>query len=89
MRFPWAEVASISGLVNSPQLKERGFWVKVEHPESGKRYRFPGAPCKLSRSPWRVGSRVPNVGEHNKDIYQGERGLSEDEIKTLAEDGVI
>jgi crotonobetainyl-CoA:carnitine CoA-transferase CaiB-like acyl-CoA transferase len=36
-----------------------------------------------------VGSRVPNVGEHNKDIYQGELGLSEDEIKTLAEDGVI
>jgi crotonobetainyl-CoA:carnitine CoA-transferase CaiB-like acyl-CoA transferase len=88
MRFPWAEVASISGLVNSPQLKERVFWVKVEHPESGKRYRFPGAPCKLSRSPWRVGSRVPNVGEHNKEVYQ-KLGLSEDEIKTLAEDGVI
>jgi crotonobetainyl-CoA:carnitine CoA-transferase CaiB-like acyl-CoA transferase len=89
MRFPWAEVASISGLVNSPQLKERGFWVKVEHPESGKRYGFPGAPCKLSRSPWRVGSRVPNVGEYNKEVYHGELGLSEEEIKTLIKEGVI
>jgi benzylsuccinate CoA-transferase BbsE subunit len=51
MHFPWAEVTSISGLVASPQLKARDFWVEVEHPESGKKYKFPGAPCKLSRVP--------------------------------------
>jgi len=88
MSFPWAEVTSIPGLVGSPQLKERGFWVEVEHPESGNRYKFPGAPCKLSRSPWRVGSHVPAVGEHNKGIYQ-ELGLSEKEIEALVKDGVI
>ena len=89
MRFPWAEVASIPGLVNSPQLKERGFWVEVEHPESGKRYRFPGAPAKLSHSPWQVGSRVPKLGEHNIGIYHGELGLSESEIEGLVKQGVI
>ncbi|TET26131.1 MAG: CoA transferase [Dehalococcoidia bacterium] len=89
MRFPWAEVTSIPGLVNSPQLKERNFFIEVEHPEPGKRYKFPGAPCKLSRSPWRVGSRVPKVGEHNKQIYHGELGLSEEEIEALIKDGVI
>ena len=88
MHFPWAEVASISGLVNSPQLKERGFWVEAEHPESGKRYKFPGAPCKLSCSPWRVGSKVPKVGEHNKELYQ-KLGLTEEEIKDLIKEGVI
>ena len=88
MRFPWAEVTSIPRLVNSPQLKERGFFVEVEHPQSGKKYKFPGAPCKLSRSPWRVGSHVPAVGEHNKEIYQ-ELGLSEDEIEALSKEGVI
>ena len=70
MHFPWAEVTSIPGLMDSPQLKERGFFVEVEHPQSGEKYKFPGAPGKLSRSPWRVGSHVPAVGEHNKDIYQ-------------------
>ncbi len=89
MHFPWAEVASIPGLVNSPQLKERDFWVEVEHPESGKRYKFPGAPVKLSRSPWRVRSQVPKVGEHNEQIYQGELGLSEEEIEALIKEGVI
>jgi len=88
MRFPWAEVTSISGLVASPQLEERDFWIEVEHPESGKRYKFPGAPCKLSRSPWRVGSQVPKVGEHNKVIYQ-KLGLSEEDIEALIKEGIV
>lgn len=89
MRFPWAEVASIPRLVDSLQLEERGFWVEVEHPQSGKRYKFPGAPCKLSRSPYQVGSRVPSVGEDNMAIYQRELGLSAEEIEALVEEGVI
>jgi len=51
MHFPWAEVSSISGLLSSPQLEARNFWVEVEHPQSGKKYKFPG-------SPWRVVSRI-------------------------------
>jgi crotonobetainyl-CoA:carnitine CoA-transferase CaiB-like acyl-CoA transferase len=89
MHFPWAEVTSISGLVASPQLEERDLWVEVQHPESGKRYKFPGAPCKLSHSPWRVGSRVPKVGEHNLEIYHGELGLSEEDIEALIKEGIV
>ena len=89
MRFPWAEVNSIAKLMDSPQLKERDFWVEVEHPQTGKRYKFPGAPVKLSRSPWQVGSHVPQVGEHNIDIYHKELGLSAGEIDALIKDGVI
>jgi len=89
MRFPWAEVTSIPGLVDSPQLEEHGFFIEVEHPDSSKKYKFPGAPCKLSRSQWQVGSRVPSIGEHNMDIYQGELGLSDKEIEALIKEGVI
>jgi len=89
MHFPWAEVTSIPGLVDSPQLKERGFFIEVEHSQSGKKYKIPGAPCKLGGSPWQVGDHVPSIGEHNMEIYHGELGLSEDEIKTLIKDGVI
>jgi benzylsuccinate CoA-transferase BbsE subunit len=88
MRFPWAEVASIPELLASPQLEERDFWIEVEFPGTGKKYKFPGAPCSLSRSPWRVGSRVPNVGEQNKEVYQ-RLGLSEEEIENLIKEGVI
>ncbi len=89
MRFPWGEVSSIPRLMASPQLKERGFFVEVEHPESGKKYKLPGAPCKLSRSLWQVGSHVPAPGEHNMEIYRGELGLSEKDIEALIKGGVI
>jgi crotonobetainyl-CoA:carnitine CoA-transferase CaiB-like acyl-CoA transferase len=89
MHFPWAEVTSIPGLVNSPQLKERGFFIEVEHSKSGKKYKIPGAPGKLSRSPWYVGERIPSIGEHNIKIYHGELGLSREELEALAKEGII
>ncbi len=89
MRFPWAEVASVAGFVDSPQLKERGFFVEVREPRSGKTCKFPGAPVKFSRSPWRVGGYPPEAGEDNIRIYQGELGLSGKEIERLVREGVI
>ena len=89
MHFPWAEVTSIPKLVDSPQLRERDFWIEVEHPETGRKHKFPGAPCKLSQSPWQVGSRAPSMGQDNLVIYQGELGLSKDEIEALVRKGVI
>jgi crotonobetainyl-CoA:carnitine CoA-transferase CaiB-like acyl-CoA transferase len=89
MHFPWARVTSIPELVKSTQLQERGFCVETEHPQSGRKYKLSGAPCKLSRSPWRVGSRVPNLGEDNMAIYHGELGLSEEQMESLVEGGVI
>lgn len=90
MRFLWAEISSIPRLMDSPQLRERGFFVEVEHPESGKRYKYPGPPCKLSRSPWRVGTHIHRApGEHNMEVYHGELGLSEKEIEALVKDKAI
>ncbi|MFC2013294.1 CaiB/BaiF CoA transferase family protein [Chloroflexota bacterium] len=89
MRFPWAEVVTMSRLLDNSQLRERDFWVEVEHPETCKRSKFPGAPCKLSRSPWQVGSHMPSVGEHNMDIYCWELGLSEREVEALVKEGII
>jgi len=43
----------------------------------------------MNHSPWRVGDKVPEAGEHNLEIYHGLLGLSEREIKTLVKAGVI
>ena len=88
MHFPWAEVTSIPELMASPQLRERGFFVEVEELQSGKKYKIPGAPCKLSRSSWQIGRHVPGIGEHNMKIFE-ELGLSEGEVETLIKEGVI
>ena len=89
MRLPWAEVTSIPGLLDSPQLKAREFFVNVEDGVSGRPYKFPGAPAKLSGSPWHVGPRAPSPGEDNMAVYHDELGLSVKEIETLTNDGVI
>jgi len=57
MRFPWAEVASVPGLLASPQLQARGFWTEIEH--SGEKFKFP-APV-LSRC-FSSHTRPPNRG---------------------------
>ena len=65
-RVPIAPVVTTQELVESPQLKARGFFVEVEHPVAGM-LTYPGAPFKMSESPWTVG-RAPLLGEHNKDV---------------------
>lgn len=87
MRFPWAKVTTIPELVNSPQLAERNFFIDKESPD-GRKYKYPGAPIKLSRAPWRAGGHVPGKGEHNNEIYR-EIGLSAVEIKALKTKRVI
>jgi benzylsuccinate CoA-transferase BbsE subunit len=89
MRFPWARVASIPDLVSNPQLKERGFFLEAVDTDSGKDYQFPGAPVKMSRSPWRIKSRVPRAGEDNWEIYHEKTGLTEGEMENLRREGII
>ena len=63
--------------------------LKREIGETGEKCKFPGAPCRLSRSPWIVGRRVPSLGQDNEEIYKEELELSEDEMGALIEKGVI
>jgi benzylsuccinate CoA-transferase BbsE subunit len=87
MRFPWARVDSIEGLLYNPQLDERGFWSEVETVD-GRKHRFPGPAARLSRSPWHAGGKVPTTGQDNQEVYR-ELGLSGREGVGLEEDGVI
>ncbi|MFC1941632.1 CaiB/BaiF CoA transferase family protein [Chloroflexota bacterium] len=89
MRFPWAEVSSIPELLSNRQLSERNYFVEIECTDTGGKYKAPGVPCRLSRSPWQVGDRSSGAGEHNLDIYQREMGLSIEEIEGLTREGVI
>jgi len=56
-RLPYAAVRSLAELARDPQLAARGFFVAAEHPELG-RLRCPGAPYRLSATPWRLASGV-------------------------------
>jgi crotonobetainyl-CoA:carnitine CoA-transferase CaiB-like acyl-CoA transferase len=89
MHFPWARVSSIPDLVNNLQLNERGFFVETFDSEQGKTYKFPGAPVKMSQSPWLVNSKSPAAGEFNLEVFKNRLGLSEKEISELEREGII
>jgi crotonobetainyl-CoA:carnitine CoA-transferase CaiB-like acyl-CoA transferase len=84
-----APISSPKDILENTQLKARDFWVEVEHPELGSNIRYPGAFVKASETPCVMKRRAPLIGEHNLEIYEGELGLSRDEICLLKQDGVI
>ena len=67
-------------VTNDPQLKARGFWEEVNHPELGTSITYPGAPLKMEGAQWKIQRRAPLIGEHNQKIYES-LGFSEEEIK--------
>lgn len=77
-------------IVESPQLDFRKFWVGVEHPELGETITYPGWPIKMSEiPPYDPQRRAPLVGEHNKEIYEKELGLSKEQLVILKTCDVI
>lgn len=80
-------VMSPQEMVESPQVQERGFFVEIEHPRVGRKL-YPGAPYKLSRTPWQVG-RAPLLGEHTEEVLCGRLGYTPQELVDLRRAGVI
>ena len=54
----------------------------------GGSYRLAGPSAKFSRTPIRIRSGAPRVGEHSREIL-AEAGFSSEEIEELAADGII
>ena len=48
-----------------------------------------GIPARLSKTPGRITSRAPRVGEHNGAIYQDLLGYSTATLDDYEEEGVI
>ena len=84
----WGAVRTIDDILADPHWEDRGFWIDVDHPELGERFRYPGAWAIYSDSPLAISRRAPLVGEHNAEVY-GALGLGADELAALSEDGVI
>ena len=88
LRLAFAIVRSTDELLTDEQLRARGYFVEVEHPELGRKFLYPGAPFIFSATPWRVYRRPPLLGEHNREVLVGELGLSADELAVLRGEGV-
>jgi crotonobetainyl-CoA:carnitine CoA-transferase CaiB-like acyl-CoA transferase len=88
LHIPVFPVRNMQEVVNSDQYRERGFFVRVDHPATGP-LTYPGAPFKFSATPWQIRSPAPRLGEHNTRIYGERLGLPAEKITQLRKDGVI
>jgi len=82
-------VSDTKDTLESVQLAAREFWVDVEHPELGTSITYPGAFAHFSEVPLVLSRRAPLIGEHNKDIYEKEMGISRQKLLTLRQAMVI
>lgn len=87
--FPLAPVSTPEDILNNPQLKKREFFVPVQHPELGAAFDYPGPMLVASEMPLSIRRRAPLIGEHNLEIYEGELGLSREQLRILAGAAVI
>ncbi len=75
-------------LLSDPQLTERQYFVEVEHPLAGGLTQT-GPPFKMAKTPPKVRSAAPLLGEHNGEIYRGRLGYSPRDLVRLRSAGVI
>jgi CoA:oxalate CoA-transferase len=86
-RAPIAFVHTIHDLFESEQLRSREFFQRVEHPAAGGTT-LPGPPFRMSDLDLSSG-RAPLLGEHNKQLYCDELGLSRRDLARLRAAAVL
>jgi len=85
---PCSPLPTFDQVANDPQLIEREMIVEVDQPVSGK-VKLTGSVYKMTKTPGDRRKRVPEVGEHNEEIYRGLLGIDAEEMKKLKEEKVI
>jgi len=83
-----APLNSPEDILKNPHLKDREYFVEVDHPETGK-VTYPGAPFKMSEASWKIRQPAPLLGQHNEEIYCGLLGYTKEELVKLREGGII
>jgi len=85
---PSGPINSIADIFADPQFKARDNLITVDVPGIGD-VTVPAPLPKLSATPGEVRHLGPPLGNANEEIFQGELGLSADEVAGLRDRGVI
>ena len=75
-------------LFECPHLRDRGFFLEVEHPVAGKA-EYPGMGPRLNNMPFEIRRPAPTLGQHNFEILGDELGFSAQDLVRLRASGVI
>jgi len=87
-RIATAPVDTPEDLLNYRHLQERGYFTEIDHPQTG-RIAYPGAPFKMSETPWLVNRPAPLLGQHNEEVYCKQLGYIHEDLTKLRDNGII
>ena len=85
---PAGSINSIADIFQDEHFKAREAIKHVKVPGVGD-VAVPNVFPTLSETPGTIDNLGPGLGDHNKDLYREELGLSESELQSLKESGVI
>jgi len=83
-----APVNDMRDLFSDPQLCHRRAFRPVEHPVIGL-YSVPGPVFELSETPAAIETAAPMLGQHNRQVFGGLLGVSDDELDRLESEAVL
>jgi crotonobetainyl-CoA:carnitine CoA-transferase CaiB-like acyl-CoA transferase len=84
--WPLSALNTPADVMRDPHMRERGFFVTVDHPEAGS-IELPGLFMRFYSTPGEL-RRPPLLGEHNVEIF-GELGYTPPEVAALRTQNVI
>ena len=85
---PVGPVNTVEDIFNCPQVNAREMLSEIHHPIVGQ-MKIVGVPIQFSETPARVRSAAPLLGEHTEEVLRNILSLSDSEIQTMREEGVI
>lgn len=87
-RVPVIPVPTLEEMLDFPHYKEREFFVTLNQPQMGEVIQ-PGAPFRMSETPWKINNLAPSLGEHNEHVFVNLLGYSNIKMEELSKQGVI
>jgi len=87
--FLIAPLATIDDVLQNPQFIAREYWQTIEDRDLGLKLTYPGPFARFGATPIEYRRRPPRVGEHNRELFVGDLGLSEREFGDLARRRII
>lgn len=87
-QVPCGPIYSIDEIFEDPQYEARGNILKMKDERVGE-LPIPNLVPRLSDTPGSVKWLGPKLGEHNGEVFKGLLGLTDDDLRRLAAEGVI
>ena len=77
--IPCFPAYTVGQMVDSAHVTERRFMRDVEGP-GGEKFKLPGYPVRMERTPWQLFKSAPKLGEHTSRVFEEWLGYSAEQL---------